>query len=535
MKFGPVDVDEALGCVLAHSHRVAGGSLRKGLALTAEHLTRLREHGVESVVVARLEAGDVPEDQAASELAAQLPGEGVRTAQARTGRVNLFAETDGLLVVSADEIDAINAVDESITVATLAQHSWVRAGELIATVKIIPYAVRRTALDLATARASAVLRVAALRASRAGLILSQTPGLPDRLLESAEQAQRQRLVHLGVSLATVRTVPHESTAVAGALEALCDEGLEPVLFLGASAIIDRRDVLPTALEAAGGTVEHLGMPVDPGNLLLLGRRGETTVIGVPGCARSLKPSGFDHVLRRVVTGVSLDTGDIRRMGVGGLLKEIPLRPQPRLGRPATTRIAAIVLAAGRSSRMGSDNKLLVDLDGQPLLSRTLSVLGASAVHSMVVVTGHDHEAVGAVASAAGATVVHNPEHAAGMSTSIRAGLAALEPVDGVLIALGDMPFVRPQDIEALLEAFDPQGGAPIVVPIHDRKRGHPVLWAWQYVPELMALTGDVGARSVLAAHADDVHHVPVPDPGIHVDVDTPAALAQVRRGERPVD
>jgi molybdenum cofactor cytidylyltransferase len=535
VRFGSVPIDEASGCVLAHSHRLPGGALRKGLVLTPGHVERLREAGVTSVIVARLEDGDVGEDVAAATLGSRLPGAFVRTAAARTGRVNLFAERDGVLVIDAPRVDGINAIDEALTVATLRAHSVVRAGELIATVKVIPYAVRQPSLDAACAVADrAVLRVAPFRVCRAGLILSRTPGLPERLLESAEAAQRQRLASLGVELARVVRTPHTVDGVADGLGALLDEGLDPVLFLGASAVIDRRDVLPTALERVGGTVDHLGMPVDPGNLLLLGHRGEATVVGVPGCARSLKTSGFDWVLERVVAGLQPSTATLRGMGVGGLLKEIPIRTQPRQGSRRAKKIAALVLAAGRSRRMGADNKLLVDLEGQPLLARTLSTLAASAATPLVVVTGHDADAVGEVARAAGARVVHNPDHQAGMSTSIRAGLAALDEVDGVLIALGDMPFVRPQDIEALLEAFDPDGGAPIVVPVHDRKRGHPVLWAWRYVPELLAITGDVGARSVLSAHADDVHLVPVPDPGIHLDVDTPEALALVRRGERPV-
>lgn len=538
MRFGPVPVHEAVGDLLAHSHRLGkGGTLRKGLQLTAEHVERLAEAGHDTVIVARLEEGDIGEDQAAGRLARVVSGPNLDTGAPRTGRVNLFASAAGVLVVDKERVDAINLVDEGVTVATLDAWSVVQAGELVATVKIIPYAVPDAVLRVAEQAGSGdgfAVRVAPLVAHRAGLVLSTLPGLPDRLLDRAEDTQRERLGALGATLEAVERVPHETSAVARALEAQLDAGLDPVLFLGASAISDRQDVAPAALTAIGGTVEQLGMPVDPGNLLMLGRRGEQRVIGLPGCARSSKLSGFDWILKRVLAGMDPTPLDVRAMGVGGLLKEIPIRPSPRRGPRTEARVAALVLAAGRSSRMGDRNKLLVDLDGEPLVVRAVRTLLASAARPVLVVTGHAHEAVAEALADHDVTLVHNPAWADGMSTSIRAGLDALpDAVDGAMVALGDMPFVRPKDVEALLDAFDPEGGAAICVPVHDRKRGHPVVWSRRFFAELRALSGDVGARRVLDAHMDEVHLVPVDDPGVHVDVDTPEALAAVREGDLP--
>ena len=241
------------------------------------------------------------------------------------------------------------------------------------------------------------------------------------------------------------------------------------------------------------------------------------------------------MLQRVLAGLDVSPAAIRGMGVGGLLKEIPVRPAPRRGPPPKPRrVAAVVLAAGGSRRMGAHNKLLVDLAGEPLVARAVDTLLHSHASPVVVVTGHQRDAVTEALAGRDVTLVHNADWAAGMSTSIRAGLAALpSDVDGAMIALGDMPFVRAKDVEALLQAFAPDGGAPICVPVHDRKRGHPVVWARRFFGELRVLSGDVGARSVLDAHMDEVHLVPIEDPGVHVDVDTPEALAAVRAGDLP--
>ncbi len=532
MRFGPVPVEEAEGALLAHGLRVGELRLRKGLRLGAEHVAALQAAGHATVVVARLDEGDVGEDVAAAELAARAQGPHVRVARARTGRVNLFAEVSGVLELQVDAIHALNAVDESLTLATLPAWQAVQAGELIATVKVIPYAVPRSTLEATLASPGGLVSVAPLRRRRVGLILTELPGVSETLQAKSIAAQRGRLRALGAELTRVDRVPHTPEAVATALGAQLADGLELVTLLGASAVIDRADVLPEAIRRVGGEVDRLGIPVDPGNLLLLGHHGDTPLIGIPGCARSPKPSGFDHVLRRALADRPPTGADLSRLGVGGLLKDIAGRPAPRQASRGPRRLGVIVLAAGASRRMGDANKLLVPLDGEPLLCRTVDILLSSAARPVIVVTGHEHDGVLQALGSRDVLIAHNPDFAEGMSTSIRVGLDALPAgVDGAMIALGDMPFVRGQDIEALIEAFDPDGGAAICVPIHRRKRGHPVVWARRFFPALRALTGDTGGRVVLAANEADLQLVEVDGPGVHVDVDTPEVLERLRRGE----
>ncbi len=190
------------------------------------------------------------------------------------------------------------------------------------------------------------------------------------------------------------------------------------------------------------------------------------------------------------------------------------------------RVAAVVLAAGLSRRMGAANKLLAEIDGAPLVARCVDVVLASAARPVVVVTGHDAPRVRAALAGREVIFVENPEPAAGLAASLRTGVTALgAPLDGALICLGDMPWVRSDHIAALIAAFAASAERPICVPTHDGKRGNPVLWPARHFAAIAALTGDRGARSLLDAHADEVCYVPVADPGVTLDVDTPEALA----------
>jgi molybdenum cofactor cytidylyltransferase len=269
------------------------------------------------------------------------------------------------------------------------------------------------------------------------------------------------------------------------------------------------------------------MPVDPGNLLLLGSLAGRPVLGLPGCARSPKLNGFDWVLQRLAAGLEVTRADIMRLGVGGLLTEIPSRPLPRAAAapPAGPRVAALVLAAGLSRRMGS-NKLLADDGGVPLVRRTVEAALASRARPVLVVTGNEAQRVRGALEGLEVTFIDAPDHAEGLSASLKAGLRALPvPAEAVLVCLGDMPRVPAETLDRLISAWNPVEGRAICVPVHQGRRGNPVLWDRRFVPEMLDLTGDQGAKALLSAHAELVAEVPVDAPGVHLDVDTPEALA----------
>ena len=222
------------------------------------------------------------------------------------------------------------------------------------------------------------------------------------------------------------------------------------------------------------------------------------------------------------------------MGVGGLLIDIPTRPQPRVrGRAAAEparlpRIAAVVLAAGQSRRMGPANKLLAEVDGAAMLQRALAAARASQAASVLVVTGHERDRIEA---AVDAPTVHNPDYADGLSTSLAAGIAALpEDIDGAVVLLADMPFVSAAHIDRLIAAFNPLEGRSICVPTFNGKRGNPVLWGRELFADMRGVSGDVGAKHLIGANGDLLVEVPMPDAGVLRDVDTPASLANARSG-----
>jgi molybdenum cofactor cytidylyltransferase len=535
VKFGAVAPKAAIGGTAVHTIRHGGLVLKKGTLIGQAEAAALEAAGVPDIVVARLEPGDVSEDAAAAAIAAAVAGDGVHVDRAFTGRANLFADGPGVLVVDKNAIDRLNRVDEAITAATLPAFKPVVAGEMIATVKIIPFAVEKAACERALAAApQPLVRVAPYRVRKVGVVSTVLPGLSPKVIDKTLKVTAERLAPAGAAIVAERRVPHEEAPLARAIEAVLKDGAELVIVFGASAIADRRDVIPAALEAIGGRIEGFGMPVDPGNLLLIGSAAGHAVIGAPGCARSPKENGFDWVLMRLLAGLEVPREDITGMGVGGLLMEIVTRPLPReevsrKPRAAERNIAALVLAAGRSSRMGGPNKLLAEIGGRPLVRIAVEQALASHARPVIVVTGHQRERVEAALAGLPVKLVHNPAFADGLGTSLKTGIAALPAeTDGVIVCLGDMPQVDAALIDLLIGALDPEKGALIAVPTIDGQRGNPVVWTRRFFPELMAVEGDIGARHLIGLYSEAVAEVPLTGTAALTDVDTPEALAAVK-------
>jgi molybdenum cofactor cytidylyltransferase len=531
MKFGAVAPKDALGATAVHTIRQGALVLKKGTLIGPAEVVALQTASIKDIVVARLEPGDVSEDVAAAEIAKAVAGEGVHIDRAFTGRANLFAQTAGVLVVDKDAVDRLNRVDEAITFATLPAYKPVVAGEMIATVKIIPFAVSGAARDAALkSMTKPLLQVAPYRIKKVGVVSTLLPGLATKVIDKTLKITADRLAPAGATIVGERRVPHEREALARALDEVLRAGAEMVIVFGASAIADRRDVIPAALESVGGRVEQFGMPVDPGNLLMIGDADGRPVIGAPGCARSPKENGFDWVLMRLLAGLKVPREDITGLGVGGLLMEIVTRPQPREEPVQPPRsIAAIVLGAGRSSRMGGPNKLVAEIGGRPLIRIVVQEALKSRARPVIVVTGHQHDRVEAVLKGLPVKIVHNPDFADGLGTSLRTGIAALPmEADGAIVCLGDMPQVDSAMIDRLIGAIDPDKGALVAVPTIDGKRGNPVVWSRRFFAELMKVEGDVGARYLIGRYPEAIAEVPLAGTAALTDVDTPEALEAVR-------
>ncbi len=530
MKFGPLPLNQAEGAILAHSIELSGKRLRKAHMLTADDIVSLRAGGAMEVIVAILEPGDIGENEAAQAIVEAFAKPGISPREAATGRVNLHADAAGLFDADPALIDAINAVDPAITIATLARFSCVETGQMVATVKIIPYAIPSAVVEKVASlcRSGNVMRVDAFAPAKVGLVQTELAGTKFSVLDKTTKVTARRLERSGSSIGAEIRVDHEASAVADALRAL-DVGHDMLLVFGASAVSDDQDVIPNAIRRAGGVVLRTGMPVDPGNLLVLGELNGKPVIGAPGCARSNKENGFDWVLDRLLSGRGVSSAEIAGMGVGGLLMEIVSRPQPREAegrKNPPAPIHAIVLAAGRSSRMGGPNKLMAEFDGLPLIRRIVDQAVASKVDGVTVVVGHQNERLAKALEGAAASQSYNPDFAEGLSTSLKVGVAAVpKNAAGVLIMLGDMPGVVTSDIDRMIEAFRRTDAMAIVRATHNGKRGNPVILPQRLFGAVASLQGDTGARHLVEADGGEVIDIELGE-AASVDVDTPEAMTR---------
>lgn len=337
MKFGPVPLDQAAGKLLGHNLAGPDGRrlFRKGKLITAEDVEKLRQLGRKSVYAAELEPGDVLEDAAALRLANAVTGGGLRLSRAAGGRVNLIATVAGVLRVQIGALRALNSFP-GVTLATLPAHQVVHPKEIVATLKIIPYAVPGALISQAEetiAPHRPLVHVDALQPRRVGMILFGSPASRARLQADFEPPLRARIEALGSTahLTSLITLEDEADELA-----LCElllqaaaEGYDLLILAGETAIQDRYDLAPRAIERAGGCVECVGVPVDPGNLLMLAYLDDIPILGAPGCARSLKTNAIDWVLPRLLVGERLTQADLAAMGHGGLLEDTGKRPMPR--------------------------------------------------------------------------------------------------------------------------------------------------------------------------------------------------------------
>jgi len=543
MIFNDAPIADTEGALLVHSLRVGARVFKKGRCLTAEDIEKLQDAEYETITVVRYEDGDLDEDSAAALIAAAAAGDNTEASSAFTGRVNLFARNHGLLVYDADALDNINLVHESATIAALTPFEVVQPKQMVATIKIIPFAVPDSISNACASIASqdgGLIRIAPFKSLSARLIQTELPNTKPSVLDKTVRVLSDRLEALDGAITLEHRCAHTQAALTTTIAEMNQTNVDVILITGASAITDRRDVIPAALEAAGGQVDHFGMPVDPGNLLMLGVLDGTPVVGLPSCARSPKLNGFDWILQRIAARIPIKPQDIMRMGAGGLLKEISSRPLPRATAtngatnsaivipPSAPKVAALVLAAGQSRRMGAANKMSAIVDGLPMAAHAVDAVLASKAAPVIVVVGHEPTVVRDILGSRDVTIVENKHYAQGLSTSVICGTSALpDDASAFLVCLGDMPRISPAQIDRLIAAYDPVEQRAICVPTYNGKWGNPILFDRRFIEEIKGLTGDRGARHLLDIYPELTCEVAMPDDAILVDVDTPEALAKL--------
>ena len=524
MKFGLINIEDSEGAILAHSMRIGDLRLPKGMVLTQTEITLFRDAGIHKITTARLDHDDVNENTAAADIGAALLANEIHASDPVAGRVNLISDQAGILLLDPNAINQMNSVDEALTITTLPNHARVDKGALLATIKVIPYAAKRNSINEVISKADAqTFQLHPFVPQTVDLILTRTDGFKESLMAKGEKTITDRIAPLGLSLQNCVHVAHETDAIACAIR---KSKADIVLILGASATSDRQDVIPAAIEMANGQITRFGMPVDPGNLLVIGHRKTAQIVGLPGCARAPALNGADWILERLAAKMTVGHDDIAHMGVGGLLKEIPQRIHLRSKKDtANGPKIGLLLAAGASSRMLGVDKLLREINGVALLRRSAqSMLNANFDQVFVSIKSNSPTHKNALADLPVA-IVEVPDAAAGMSASIRAGVAEI-PTDASMIVLGlaDMPDITAKHYNLILAAHNPKQDHLIIRPITPTgKYGNPVLFDARFMENLRAIDGDQGARDILKSVPEYIHHVKMPDEAVTCDLDTPEA------------
>ncbi len=337
MKFGPIPLGQAEGKILAHNiaHRSRPGTLRKGKTIDAADISVLVSEGYSSVYAVELDEDDVDEDRAARRVAEAAAAGccGLLIQGPSDGRVNLTAAVSGMLRVDPARLERVNRC-EGVTFATLRSYRLVRPGQVVATIKIIPYALPASVLAQAEQAArgdTPLLRVTDLKSREVGMVLSGLPAAAGRVVRSFDAPLRKRIEGWGSQLMQVDYVAlsgeQDEVNLAAALCRQIERGCELVVMAGETSIMDRNDVAPRAVVQAGGQVLCVGAPVEPGNLLMLASLDGIPVVGLPGCARSPKENVVDWVLPALLAGDPLDAADVAGMGYGGLMEDDPQVPE----------------------------------------------------------------------------------------------------------------------------------------------------------------------------------------------------------------
>lgn len=528
MKFGEQNVEHSKGGILAHSLSLPNGKrLRKGALIDDAIIELLIEAGVEETTVAMPDESDILEDVAATLIAEKINNWHFIIEEASTGRVNIFAKGNGVFRASKEIIDQINSIDPAITIATLPDYTAVNSSRLVATIKIIPYAVESDSLETVLGfNVEKAIDFHPYARHNVGLITTTLPTLKKSVMDKTRKNFEQRLKSSCSVIAKSDDLPHDAHAISMAIKSMRYDN-DIIVIFGASAISDIADCIPEGIKLAGGEIIRFGMPVDPGNLLLLAKIGKVTIIGAPGCARSIAENGFDWVLNRTLAGIDITAADIAGMGVGGLLMETGNRPHPRETKSkASTFISGLILAAGQSRRMGKENKMTAEVNGKPMVRHIAEAAANSKLSKICVVTGHEPQSVVDALDGIEFQQFDNSNYANGLSTSLIEGINRIgNYTSHALILLGDMPFISSQMLDQMIEASaaNPEN---IIVATHDGKRGNPVLWPRRFFEELKTIEGDVGARHIMVANQEMVTEVELGE-AASLDLDTPEAIRQI--------
>ena len=530
MKIEYLDPNKSKGSILAQTYNLSGRTLSKGTHVSEEILELLNRENVKNILCAVPHEGDIHEDSAAEAISKALDENQLYAEEASTGRVNFRTPALSIVRYNRELIKKINLVDESIAFSIVEHNQLLAKNDLIATLKIIPFFVSKIYVEqvVSLIAKNEIFKVHRLQEKKVELIQTYYDWQKRSIFKATSNVTSSRLDALGCPLQKETLIPHDHKSLCSEIKSSIDSGAQVLLISGASAITDRSDHIPKAILSVGGEIIQYGLAVDPGNLLLIGQIGNTTIIGMPGCARSPKLNGFDWVLQLLMANIPINKEELADMGAGGLLMEIASRPLPRaLAKSAKKRekkIMGIILAAGNSSRMGKDNKLLRNIGGASLVRNTAVEMLKSDLDSCSIVLGYQSDKVAAVIKDLNINLILNPFWEEGQASSLKAALNTLDSsYSDLLVMLGDLPGVKSKHINKIIEEhlLANNRKSKITIPSFNGKKGNPVIWGKSFFPDLSNLEGDVGGRTLFDQHPAAINLLVMEDEAVITDTDTP--------------
>ena len=530
MKILGLDPEESLGSVIAQTYNLPGKTISKGTFVTSEIVDYFKEFDVQTILCAVPANGDIHEDEAAEAISNAIDKNQIYVEKASTGRVNFKSQSLCLVRYERALIREVNLVDESIAFSIVEHNQLLAKNDLIATLKIIPFFTQKKYVDqvISILAKNELFKTHSLNKKKVSLIQTSFEWQKKSMFKATSNVTRNRLEALDCSLNEEKLICHDYKALCSEIRSSTGSGIDILLISGASAITDRSDYIPKAILSEGGEIIQYGLAVDPGNLLLIGKVGNTTVIGMPGCARSPKLNGFDWVLQLLMADIPISREELAEMGAGGLLMEIASRPLPRaLAKSVSKRekkVMGVILAAGNSTRMGKDYKLLRNIGDAPLIRNTAIEMLKSDLDSCSIVLGYQSDKVADVIKDLNVNLILNPLWKEGQASSLRAAINTLDSTySDLLIMLGDLPGIKSIHINSIIEEhlLTDNRKSKITIPSFKGQKGNPVIWGRSFIDDLSNLEGDVGGRTLFSEHPAAINILEMDDPWVVKDIDTP--------------
>ena len=530
MKILGLDPQESLGSVIAQTYNLPGKTISKGTFVTSEIVDYFKEGEVQNMICAVPDNGDIHEDEAANIISNAIDRSHIYIESASTGRVNFKSRSLCLVRYKRDLIKKVNLVDESIAFSIVEHNQLLAKNDLIATLKIIPFFTQKKYVDqvISILDKNELFKTHSLNKKEVSLIQTSFEWQKKSMFKATSNVTRNRLEALDCSLNEEKLIRHDYKVLCSEIRSSIKSGIDILLISGASAITDRSDYIPKAILSEGGEIIQYGLAVDPGNLLLVGKIGKTTIIGMPGCARSPKLNGFDWVLQLLMADIPVVKEELAEMGAGGLLMEIASRPLPRaLAKNVNKqekKIMGVILAAGNSTRMGKDNKLLRNIGDAPLIRNLAIEILKSDLDSCSIVLGYQSDKVADVIKDLNVNLILNPLWKEGQASSLRAAINTLDSTySDLLIMLGDLPGIKSSHINSIIEEhlLTDNRKSKITIPSFKGQKGNPVIWGRSFFHDLSNLEGDVGGRTLFSEHPAAINILEMNDPWVVKDADTP--------------